>query len=251
MKYFFDKDNLKVLEALKTKNTIYGFDFDGTLAPIVENRNEARLSSQTEKLVQEFISTETVAIITGRGRADIEEMTNLKPKYLIGNHGSEGLLSLEASGELQLTTKEFKNFILKHYWHQISDLKIEIEDKGYSLSLHYRNSPYKVEAEGMFSHLRKNLTEARFIEGKSVLNVLPQTAMSKGIAFQTILEKEKSDFGFYVGDDVTDEDVFALKDSRIIGIRVGEESSSAANYFIKDQAEINLLLEFLLKLKGS
>lgn len=250
MQYLFDDKNLRSFESFLSDNTLYGFDFDGTLAPIVENRNEACMSVATEELVQALMNKEIVAFITGRSRSDIEALTALRPHYLIGNHGSEGLLNEQASGELLGRTKKYKEIILKNYSAQLSILGIDIEDKGFSLSLHYRKSSKPDEAGSFLTFLKKSLPGAKFVEGKLVMNVLPESAMSKGDAFLAIMKKEKTKSGFYVGDDITDEDVFSLKDPRIVSVRVGQNAFSEASYFIKDQSEINLLLSSLLKFKG-
>jgi len=51
----------------------------------------------------------------------------------------------------------------------------------------------------------------------------------------------------YVGDDETDEDVFALRDARILSVRVGKKNGSAARYFLKRQAEITEVLRLLVE----
>jgi trehalose 6-phosphate phosphatase len=49
----------------------------------------------------------------------------------------------------------------------------------------------------------------------------------------------------YTGDDETDEDVFALRDVRILTVRVGKKNGSATRYFLKRQAEIIEVLRLL------
>ena len=51
----------------------------------------------------------------------------------------------------------------------------------------------------------------------------------------------------YVRDDVTDEDVFALRDARILTVRIGKKKDSSARYFLKRQAEIAEVLRLLVK----
>ncbi len=55
----------------------------------------------------------------------------------------------------------------------------------------------------------------------------------------------------YVGDDITDEDVFQLdRPGQLLSIRVGRKQTSAAPYYIRNQAEIDRLLETLVALRG-
>jgi hypothetical protein len=50
----------------------------------------------------------------------------------------------------------------------------------------------------------------------------------------------------YVGDDETDEDVFSLEDPGLLGIRVGQVDSSRASFCIRDQGDIDELLQALI-----
>jgi trehalose 6-phosphate phosphatase len=50
---------------------------------------------------------------------------------------------------------------------------------------------------------------------------------------------------FFIGDDVTDEDVFALKKGNIFTVKVGYDFRSGAGYFLRRQREIIRLLDFL------
>ena len=50
-----------------------------------------------------------------------------------------------------------------------------------------------------------------------------------------------------MGDDETDEDVFALRDARILTVRVGKKNGSSARYFLTRQAEIAEVLRLLVE----
>jgi trehalose 6-phosphate phosphatase len=51
---------------------------------------------------------------------------------------------------------------------------------------------------------------------------------------------------FYVGDDVTDEDVFRLRRNDVLSVRVEPEPGSAAPYFIEHRQEMPTLLQALI-----
>ena len=54
----------------------------------------------------------------------------------------------------------------------------------------------------------------------------------------------------FVGDDVTDEDAFARTGHcRVVGIRVGRAATSRAQYYVRSQDEMDLLLELLASLR--
>ena len=120
----------------------------------------------------------------------------------------------------------------------VTESGIEIEDKRYSLSIHYRGHRYKARAraviDGAVSQLRP---KPDVVGGKHVINLLPHGAPDKGKALQSLMKRARAQSAFYVGDDVTDESVFSLRDSRIVTVRVGEKKSSRARYFIRAQGE--------------
>ena len=87
--------------------------------------------------------------------------------------------------------------------------------------------------------------------GKSVVNLLPDGAPNKGVALEALRVREDAATAIYVGDDVTDEDVFMLAESgHVLGIRVGCERASAARYFLRNQSEIDALLTLLVELRN-
>jgi len=61
---------------------------------------------------------------------------------------------------------------------------------------------------------------------------------------------EGADVALYVGDDVTDEDVFGIdQPGRLLSVRVGDSRGSAAHYYLRKQAEVVRLLAVLAKLR--
>ena len=70
-------------------------------------------------------------------------------------------------------------------------------------------------------------------------------------ALISLRERETADIALYVGDDVTDEDVFELdQPGRLLCIRVGQSRKSAAPWFLRDQREIDMLLKKLVELRA-
>ena len=109
-----------------------------------------------------------------------------------------------------------------------------------------RRSP--VSERAVMPHLGDALEFMRLIRGKQVVNLLPTDAPHKGIALEGARARFACDTAIYVGDDETDEDVFALdQPGRLLTIRVGQKRKSLASYFVRNQAEIDRLLETLLR----
>jgi trehalose 6-phosphate phosphatase len=127
---------------------------------------------------------------------------------------------------------------------------VDIENKRLSISIHYRKARAKRQTvEIIRAALAELLVPARVIFGKQLVNVLPPGAPGKGYALQKLRKKLRVERAMYVGDDLTDEDVFSSKQAGLLGVRVGRPKSSAANYFLRDQREIDRFLRRLLLLR--
>ena len=86
--------------------------------------------------------------------------------------------------------------------------------------------------------------------GKKVVNVVPRGAPDKGLAVKRERIKRRCDKVVYIGDDETDEKVFALgRSGRFLTIRVGAKRSSLARFYIRNQREIDELLKSFVELR--
>jgi trehalose 6-phosphate phosphatase len=122
-----------------------------------------------------------------------------------------------------------------------------IEDKGLSIAVHYRRAPAEARARALVHAAARTLGRARLVGGKRVLNVLPAEAPDKGAALERARSRLRCRRAVYVGDDETDEDVFArARPERLLTIRVGRSRRSSAAYYVRTQAEIDALLRLLL-----
>ncbi len=90
----------------------------------------------------------------------------------------------------------------------------------------------------------------RVIPGKFVANVIPFGARNKGDMLLELRDQEPADVALYVGDDVNDENVFVLdQPGRILSMRVGRTTKTAARFYLRDQGEIDGLLAWMVKLR--
>lgn len=88
----------------------------------------------------------------------------------------------------------------------------------------------------------------RIVGGKQVVNILPSRAPHKGIALERERDRLHCDTALYVGDDETDEDVFALdQPGRLLTVRVGSKRTSAATYCVTNQRAVDDLLRALIE----
>lgn len=245
----FSAPGLADLQSTMRPGVLCVFDFDGTLAPIVAEPDRAALPVAIRDRLLRLQMLTPVAILTGRSIGDIGQRLAFAPDYLVGNHGLEGLPDSAARRE------EFADLCAG--WRQAIDAAladgrrfdpaIGIEDKAISLSLHYRQVKDAVASAAALRLLLATLSPPpRIIAGKCVFNLLPQDAGDKGTAFIELMRLAKAKKALYVGDDVTDEDVFTLRRGDVLSIRIGESDGSAAPYFLRRYHDVALLLDTMI-----
>jgi len=247
MKHILAKQNVDRLAELAQARVLLAFDFDGTLAPIVRTPGRAGMRTRTRLLLERLCSLYPCAVITGRSCEDVQTRLPVATvKYVVGNHG------LEPGNDLQRFERETSAAAQELARALTGARGIEIENKRYSLAVHYRRSLHKTRARAAIQAAATALARPlRLIPGKLVVNVVPEGAPHKGDALTALREQEGADRALYVGDDVTDEDVFELAHpERLLGIRVGSSRRSAARYYLRDQREIDVLLTRLCALRS-
>jgi trehalose 6-phosphate phosphatase len=189
--------------------------------------------------------------------ADIQDRVGLEDIIYVGNHGFEIKgHGLEFEG---LTSPAYKK-LLEHLKREM-DRELAffpgafIEDKGETLSVHYRQV-----MEGQKSLVEQSVHrimqpyaanhEIRYGLGKNVFEIKPPFDWDKGKAVLWILER-KEGFPIYIGDDTTDEDAFLAMKGAGITIHVGDQKTSSAQYYLKNTDEVIKFLELLPGVKNS
>jgi trehalose 6-phosphate phosphatase len=231
-----------VLDDVVRRRTLLAFDFDGTLAPIIADRAFARMRSETAALLRTASLLFPCAVISGRARADVlKRVADVPLAAVIGNHGAErGFGPLDRSLARRVTAwGETLRRSLRHL------RGVEIEDKRFSVAVHYRRTSSWRESERQILGAAAGLDEATAFGGHAVVNILPSGAPTKGDAIRALCERERASLAVYVGDDRTDEEAFRA-DRVGISIRVGASETSSARYSLADQSQIDHLLRALI-----
>ncbi len=237
------------LDAFAVQGLLCAFDFDGTLAPIVERPDEARLPESTRDQLLALRAHAPVAIITGRALADIRARLGFAPDLLVGNHGLEGL-----PGQRALAAEAYHRRVCRQWREQLAQLLaekypdpgVQIEDKAHSLSVHYRHVRDPDRAPAVLAPLLAGLEPPpRLVGGKSVFNLMPAGAGNKGTALEQLIDETDARGALFVGDDVTDEDAFRVTQRPVLTVRIEASEGSAARYFLNDIGEMAQLLQVL------
>ena len=248
MIYVLSEEGRLALRALAEKPILYAFDFDGTLTPILPDRTAVQTPSSINESIKELAKRAPCAIVSGRALADLAPRINGMVPYLIGNHGIESALTptstlLWAEGIGQ----GWKRDLSTRFAQSLQDLGVEVEDKRYSLTLHYRGAAEPTRVRMAVLRLLEQLSPApRLIFGISSVNALPPGQGGKGPAVLALMGHLRQTGIFFVGDDETDEDVFDLTGGLAMGVRVGQCAESRAQFYLKHQGEIEDVVRFLV-----
>ncbi len=238
---------LAALRGAVGRETLFTFDLDGTLAPIIDDPAKIMIPGEIREKLIRLCFLATVAVLTGRACDDARAHLGFEPRFIVGNHGAEGLPGWEG--------REWKFARLCQDWEdQLRALLphtpgsgVVIENKGRSLSVHYRKAP---DREAAYAEILRAIPLLaplpKQISGKCVVSIVPPGSLNKGEALLQLMRHAGFKQAVFIGDDVTDEDVFRLKSDRVLGIRVGNGSPSEADYCLSDQNQIGRLLDEII-----
>jgi trehalose 6-phosphate phosphatase len=240
--YLFSPLNHDLLVTFALSNVLPAFDYDGTLAPLVDAPAHASMRASTRRLLRRASKLYPCVVITGRARGDaVYRLRNIDVCRVVGNHGAEPAPNRRA---LRRRVRQWLPVLKARLARRHG---VVIEDKGLSVALHYRQARERNSARRAVLAAARSLQNVRLVGGKLVVNCLVPDAPHKGLA----VERERLHFAcdtvIYVGDDETDEDVFQIdRPGQLLSVRVGLKRSSAASYYIRSQAEIDKLLQTLV-----
>lgn len=238
--------NHLVLARFARSNLLVAFDYDGTLAPIVRAPDRARMRPTTRRLLRSVAERYPCMVISGRARADlIRRIGDLPVVHVSGNHG------LEPWGENERYVQQAREWIAYLTPRLRFCQGVVLEDKVYSISIHYRGARDKRQALHAIDDALQGLRRARRIGGKLVVNVVPGGAPDKGVALERVRRLLVCETALYVGDDETDENVFAaMGPRRLLSVRVGPiDQDSRARYLLKHQRQVDSLLRRLIEFR--
>lgn len=254
----------RLKEKLKGKYLFLFLDYDGTLTPITRSPDKAVLFGKTRELLRHLAGRRKykLAIISGRALKDIKKIIGLKNIIYAGNHGFEIegpkiKFSSPLSSDYKIRLRQIK----KDLERKLSSVKgVLLEDKGFSLSLHYRLVKKEliplvktIFHEAVICLLVKN--KIRIKPGKMVLEIRPPLNWDKGKVVLWLLAREKfsrknkkSLIPVYIGDDLTDEDAFKTLKDRGLTVVVGKTTDSSAQFFLKNTREVSKFLRYIEEL---
>lgn len=236
------------------------FDYDGTLAPFVVNRDLAYPYPESKTLLKELCRTTRarVVVVSGRPVADIARLLDLSPQpETWGCHGWE---RCTASGELVTgALPEEARDLLAHInsWFAEAGWDGQVEHKPASLALHWRGLG-KAEQRRLENYARNkwaDLADQQILQLHAFDGGLEWrlTNWSKADAVTTLMRESPSGTPVaYFGDDLTDEDAFRALPQGGVAVLVRDQyRKTEAELWLQPPGEMNaFLVRLLQRLQG-
>ncbi len=227
-----------LVQALRNK-PLLALDFDGTLSPLVPVPDAAAMDSRVPPLLRPLISCMPVAVVSGRGIADLAGRVPLEGLTLVGNHGNEWGASGpggDAGTPGPAADRNARQREICRDWAEALQAPLAalgpglaFETKTVSLSIHYRLVPDQARTRAQLLELIATLTPApEIIEGKFVFNLMAPGLVTKYEAVEELVARHRAGTAIFVGDDVTDERVFERAPTGWLTVRVWDEEAPAA-----------------------
>ena len=234
MPYALDHLNL-IKEVLRRSPLGLITDIDGTISEIAPTPREARVSPLCRRYLAVLChQLALVAAVSGRAAAAVRDMVGLEGVVYIGNHGLERWAkhSIEPSDSARDYSRMIKS-ALAELSSQLPMEGVTIENKGLSLTIHYRLSPEPEIAEReILSAVAASewARDLRVVRGKLALDLLPPVKVNKGTALLDLIQEYNLQGGIYLGDDLTDIDAFsaihdAARNPEFRGFAIGVTSA--------------------------
>ena len=245
-------------EVAAGRSFAFFLDYDGTLTPIVGRPDLAVLDPEMRAVLADLAATSTVAVVSGRGLADVRKLVGVPGLIYAGSHGFEiegpAGLSIQAEhGTEFLPALDAMEVTLRAGLRTIEGALVE--RKRFSVAVHYRlvAAEDQPRVETAVDAVLAEHPEFRKGRGKKVYELQPDIEWDKGRAVRWVIDALRLDSGkvlpVYIGDDVTDEDAFRALASDGLGILVrdGGAPLTAARYTLETPDEVRRFFAALLE----
>jgi trehalose 6-phosphate synthase/phosphatase len=243
-------------EFKKAQSALILLDYDGTLVDFTNFPSNARPDRNLIGILEKLSAQEKteVVVVTGRGKEDIIEWLSGLKLGLSLEHG----LWLKMSAEDEWF-KSIQDDQKPSWYESVKEIFGQfsrgtpgsfIEEKEYSIAWHYRLSDPEFgnwQARELVLNLTNLLAnkQAEILTGKSVVEVRV-AGVNKGNIMNRLSQLgKKHDFILALGDDFTDEDMFAALPETAYSIKIGTDPSKA-KYRVNKVADVRNLLNRLV-----
>ncbi|MCB1028528.1 MAG: trehalose-phosphatase [Microthrixaceae bacterium] len=239
-------------------------DYDGTLAPIVDDPAHARPTPGTMATLAELagMSGTWASLVSGRSLSQLVELAG--PPVAIGLIGSHGAEHVRPAGSDGLDRPHAPNLSADGYRVSsgdeaaalLSELVAEVseevsrlpgsrlESKPVGVAFHYRQAdPVKAAATADALVQRLSARPGVHVRVGKMVAEFAVAGSDKGQALLRLIDETSPDATVFIGDDVTDEDALAVLGSADVGIKVGPGATAAAHRVASTDDVLVVLVE--------
>ncbi len=238
----------------RARKRLVFLDYDGTLVPLRQLPHLAKPDQELLELLRRLSDdhTNTTVIISGRDRHTLEKWLGQLHIRLVAEHGA---WIREPGGEwvmLKPQTSDWKSRIvpiLEQYADRLPGAFVE--EKEHSVVWHYR-AAHPEQGDVMAAELADHLVtftaniDVQVLQGHRVIEVR-NAGVNKGMAGLHWISQGGWEFVLAIGDDATDEDLFAVLPETAFSIRVGLNNSHARFNLRGSQDVIPLLKQLVVQ----
>ncbi|WP_410593227.1 trehalose-phosphatase [Amycolatopsis sp. lyj-23] len=238
-----------IVQIARTPRLLVACDYDGTLAPITLNPDEARPLPESVGALRSLagLHETTTAVISGRALRDLATLSRLPSEVnLVGSHGSE--FDIGFIHALDEKARELHRRLETELEQLVLDVPgVSLEVKPASIAVHVRRAEHEAGRRVLAAvHAGPSTWEGvSTTDGKEVVE-LAVVQTDKGRALDILRHQVGATAAIFLGDDVTDEKAFARLSGPDLGIKVGD-GETLAGFRVPDTVDVALVLGFLLE----
>nr|WP_177228933.1 trehalose-phosphatase [Amycolatopsis sacchari] len=238
-----------IVQIARTPRLLVACDYDGTLAPIVTNPDEARPLPESVGALRSLagLHETTTAVISGRALRDLAILSRLPSEvHLVGSHGSE--FDIGFVHALDAQARELHRRLETALDELVSGTPgVQLEVKPASIAVHVRRAD-RTDAQRILEAVHNGPCTwdgVTTTDGKEVVE-LAVVQTDKGRALDTLRHQVGATAAVFLGDDVTDEKAFARLSGPDLGVKVGDGETLAA-FSVPGTEDVATVLAFILE----
>lgn len=232
-------------ELSRHPRVLVALDFDGTLAPLQDDPENSRMLPESREAVDALTDIDGVhvSLVTGRAFENIMRVADPHPDwFLVGSHGIEVVAPHER--ESYSTPQLVPEGLLEGFHQIVRDIPgPRIEVKPFGLAIHTRGLDAEVAAaaEAATRFLCEEWPDDLVMRSGHGILECAVSDRTKGHGLRSLWEAVEVHGTLFIGDDVTDEDGFAVLGTGDLGIKVGD-GVTKASHRVADPHEVTRVL---------
>jgi len=252
--YLSQEESQQLVESFqKSDKRLLFLDYDGTLSPFKKEPTDAFPDEELLTILEDLTKDpkNQVVIVSGRDRHTLQSwLGHLDVEFVV----EHGVWSRKRGGDWEML--QHLSDAWKEEVRPILELHVSrtpgsfIEEKDYSMVWHYRKVDRTLaelrarELSNYLLFIAANIN-LQVMEGDKIVEI-KNVEVNKGVATTRWMEDHQHDFILCIGDDRTDEDMFAIMPEDAFTIKVGSERSRA-RFNLDNPTEVRRLLKTLSK----